>query len=467
MITQKGAIEVLRATSGGAGVKAMVSIPLPSGHDVPSIKDSIGSAVLTTLALLPSKALLPPSQVLLMSRTLPQNQALLTFKKKLFVVFKDEDGLDAGAVSREFFHLALQQIKKRLFIGEENRAIPIKDFTKLFLFQVAGMIIVHSIIQKGATFSCLSPSTYYYIIGRSEDVSVNLVKTDIPLTAATCKLHTLIDALDECNTEESLEKILDDDANMHIISSAHWPVEVMITLKNKGANIPFSIVGATQVPFAARLIARMDQGHGLLDRFLFLFPSCLRPDVQESESAAAWLQTAPIKCFTDIFHEMYQYHGQRQVCYQFTEDAQDLLDSLQSQEIQDINDAIRDASKLLQRERPGPPAMRVTKPSVEAAEKLVTFADSQKQITTERRALSMTDIMEKNMERKTKESEEQAKVKERELELRSEELRQQQQFQGMIMTQLQQQQQQLQQQQQEQHAMNLALMNAFAEVMKK
>ncbi|KXJ26828.1 hypothetical protein AC249_AIPGENE26423 [Exaiptasia diaphana] len=46
LITQKGAIEVLRATSGGAGAKAMVSIPLPSGYDVPSIKDSIGSAVL-------------------------------------------------------------------------------------------------------------------------------------------------------------------------------------------------------------------------------------------------------------------------------------------------------------------------------------------------------------------------------------------------------------------------------------
>ena len=32
-----------------------------------------------------------------------------------------------------------------------------------------------------------------------------------------------------------------------------------------GCNVPFSIVRATQVPFAARLIARMDQGHGLLD----------------------------------------------------------------------------------------------------------------------------------------------------------------------------------------------------------
>ena len=47
-----------------------------------------------------------------------------------------------------------------------------------------------------------------------------------------------------------------------------------------GCNVPFSIVGATQVPFAARLIARMDQGHGLLDRFLFIFPTCLRPSLQ-------------------------------------------------------------------------------------------------------------------------------------------------------------------------------------------
>ena len=40
-----------------------------------------------------------------------------------------------------------------------------------------------------------------------------------------------------------------------------------------GCNVPFSIVGATQVPFVARLIARMDQGNNLLDRFLFIYPT--------------------------------------------------------------------------------------------------------------------------------------------------------------------------------------------------
>lgn len=44
--TQKGAIEVLRSTSGGAGTKTIIPIPSTSGYDVPSIKDSIGSAIL-------------------------------------------------------------------------------------------------------------------------------------------------------------------------------------------------------------------------------------------------------------------------------------------------------------------------------------------------------------------------------------------------------------------------------------
>ena len=36
--------------------------------------------------------------------------------------------------------------------------------------------------------------------------------------------------------------------------------------RNIGENVPFAIVGCTQVPFAALLICRMDQGHSLLGR---------------------------------------------------------------------------------------------------------------------------------------------------------------------------------------------------------
>ncbi len=51
------------------------------------------------------------------------------------------------------------------------------------------------------------------------------------------------------------------------------------TEKNQeiAANTPFSILEATQIPLASHLMALLDQGHGLLDRFLITFPKCLQP----------------------------------------------------------------------------------------------------------------------------------------------------------------------------------------------
>ena len=102
------------------------------------------------------------------------------------------------------------------------------------------------------------------------------------------------------------------------------------------------------------------------------------------------------------------------MCYKFTDDAQELMNNFQSQEIQEIDEAITEgnpppkckkmdlikklatalhifnhvASNLLQGIQSPPPAMRVPKQSVQAAEKFVVFADSQKQIATEVRAFS-------------------------------------------------------------------------------
>ena len=111
-----------------------------------------------------------------------------------------------------------------------------------------------------------------------------------------------------------------------------------------GCNVPFSIVGATQVPFAARLIARMDQGHGLLDRFLFIFPTCLWPSLQDTEDALSWLESQPLKSLTDVFLEMFEYHGNRKVVYKFTDSAKSLLNDLQSQEIHDINETTKEGN---------------------------------------------------------------------------------------------------------------------------
>ena len=76
-------------------------------------------------------------------------------RKKLVVTFQGEDGVDA-----EFFQLALDQIKKRLFQGKPERVLPIKDLTKSMLFQIAGVITAHSLVQGAPGFPCLSPAVY-------------------------------------------------------------------------------------------------------------------------------------------------------------------------------------------------------------------------------------------------------------------------------------------------------------------
>ena len=80
---------------------------------------------------------------------------------------------------------------------------------------------------------------------------------------------------------------------------------------------------------------------------------------------------------------------------------------------------------------------------------------------------SVTELLERSIERKASERAEQQLNKKRELELRTEELRQQQQFQAMLLQQQQQFQQQQQHLQQQQQGMNMAMLNTLAEIVKK
>ena len=109
-------------------------------------------------------------------------------------------------------------------------------------------------------------------------------------------------------------------------------------------NVPFSILGARQVPFAARIIARLDQGHGLLDRFIFTFPTCYRPTLQETDDAQQWLKDNDHCTISDIFLQIED--DSRKVNYKFTEDAQQALDSIAQQEIEEINEALREGNPV-------------------------------------------------------------------------------------------------------------------------
>ena len=107
-------------------------------------------------------------------------------RNNLTIAFKGEDGLDAGAIKAEFFELLLKEIQQRLFEGSEWSLLPVKDSSKGLLFQLAGIIVSHSIAQGGPSFSALCPAVYFYLADANPlYVLSQLRRQDIPLNAGT------------------------------------------------------------------------------------------------------------------------------------------------------------------------------------------------------------------------------------------------------------------------------------------
>lgn len=160
-------------------------------------------------------------------------------KRELSVSFRNEEGLDGGAMKVEFFTLALQEVKNRLFEGTEPNMIPIKDATKSLLFQLAGEIISHSVSQKGSIgFPILAPHLYAYIVGYSEDEITLLMKREyIPLDTSTSLLHDLLSGLDECKGDADIQVLLEDnvksEAFWQLINSSRWPKEKPINITTR------------------------------------------------------------------------------------------------------------------------------------------------------------------------------------------------------------------------------------------
>ena len=73
-------------------------------------------------------------------------------------------------------------------------------------------------------------------------------------------------------------------------------------------NTLFSILGSTQLSNVAKIIARMDHGHGLVDRFLIATPLAYRPTLTEMETASDHLSTEVVENFEKWFKNIYEQH---------------------------------------------------------------------------------------------------------------------------------------------------------------
>ena len=160
-------------------------------------------------------------------------------QKELTVSFDNEAGLDGGAMKVEMFSLAQREIKNRLFEGEEPYMVPVKDATKGILFQIAGTIISHGILQRGSVgFPVLAPHIYGYIVGDDMDQITSTMRKDcIPLNASTVLLHNFLALLENCRNSADIENILEgnekSEAFWQLINCSRWPNERVINIDTK------------------------------------------------------------------------------------------------------------------------------------------------------------------------------------------------------------------------------------------
>ena len=108
------------------------------------------------------------------------------------------------------------------------------------------------------------------------------------------------------------------------------------------AKTPFSILGCTQMQNAAKLIARIDHGHALMDRFLLSVPLALRPTPQQQNDAYQYLQTQAIETYDDIFQLVNDLHQNSPCQYTFVAEATQRMNQMNESFTAEVNSAILD-----------------------------------------------------------------------------------------------------------------------------
>ena len=163
-------------------------------------------------------------------------------EKPLSVEFVNEEGVDGGALKREFFSKFFEVIRKDMFEEAPNGdLIPKRSGGNLQLFKIVGMAIGHSILQEGPVFPGLAPWCYALIAGKVDDEIIALIsrqsfKDSIPLNAGTNNLLSLLNALESVSSKEEIDQLLENSADSpayeQIINSSQWPIDCVLSMSS-------------------------------------------------------------------------------------------------------------------------------------------------------------------------------------------------------------------------------------------
>lgn len=113
--------------------------------------------------------------------------------RNLVIEFSGEEGVDVGALRSEFFETVISNISQQLFEGSD-RKIPKNEWGLLKEFEMAGLIVAHSVLHGGPGVPFISPVLYSFIVTGDRENLLGELPTidDIPQNSATADLLQLI-----------------------------------------------------------------------------------------------------------------------------------------------------------------------------------------------------------------------------------------------------------------------------------
>lgn len=167
-------------------------------------------------------------------------------KKNLVVEFEGagELGIDGGALKMEFFALLAKEIDWRLLEGNVNSRIPRKGCNNIALFKLAGMMLSHSIMQRGPQLFLFPDWLYEFMKSGDPNAITEAVSIDdIPKNSSNENIMRFITELDSLTTDDKIYKLLDEnDVYQEIINQSKWPIGKMINIKTKHSFIQQLII---------------------------------------------------------------------------------------------------------------------------------------------------------------------------------------------------------------------------------
>ena len=155
-------------------------------------------------------------------------------KKNLIIEFDGDQGLDGGALKKEFFSLLFKDVDWRMFEGAKDHRIPRKGCDNIGLFKLAGTMLSHAVMQDCPNLLQFPAWLFDLLVSGDPSVVTETISIqDMPKTSASENLICLIQKLDSAANDEEINKILGNDVYFEIINQSQWPTAKVINTNTR------------------------------------------------------------------------------------------------------------------------------------------------------------------------------------------------------------------------------------------